>query len=125
GGPGPMDGGPGGPGPMDGGPGGWGGDPAAGPGGEGMPPLGDMPPMGDPNAPPPGGPMGEPGGPMDPAGMPGGPGPMDGGPDLGAINQAMDMETTDPAPGPENGPGTMDDPAPDMPPPEDDGNLDM
>ena len=59
-----------------------------------------------------------------PDGMPGGPGgPMDGGPDLGAINEAMDMETTDPANGPEDGPGPMEEPAPDMPPPEDDGNV--
>ena len=100
------------------GPGGWSGDTGAGPAGEGMPPLGDMPPMGDPNAPPPGGPMGEPGGPGP---MDGGPAPMDGGPDLGAINQAMDMETTDPTSAPDAGPGPMDEPAPDMPPPEDEG----
>ena len=93
------------------------------PAGEGMPPLGDMPPMGDPNGPPPGGPMDGGPGPMDDG--PGGPGPMDGGPDLGAINEAMDMETTDPMTGPDSGPGPMDEPPPDMPPPEDDGNVGM
>ena len=66
-----------------------------------------------------------------PGGMPGGSvgepgtGPIDGGPDLGAINEAMDMETTDPMTGPDSGPGPMDEPPPDMPPPEDDGNVDM
>ena len=109
------------------GPGGWGGEPAAGTaGGENIPPLGDMPPMGDPNGPPPGGPMdggpgGMPGGPMGERGMP----PNDAGPELGAINEAMDMETTDPMAGPDGGPGPMDEPQPDMPPPEDDGNVDM
>ena len=66
-------------------------------------------------APQPGeGPMGEPG-----------PGPMDGGPDLGAINEAMDMQTTDPMTGPDSASGPMDEPPPDMPPPEDDGNVGM